>query len=85
MGWMMVALSLLFIPLIAMIEYCRAHGFLETIKKTVAPTASWGPMVPEYRTGFYTNKPLPHHNGMLNDAYIHPSMVSRINVNDLNS
>ena len=29
MGWLMVALALIFIPLIALIEYCKAHGFIK--------------------------------------------------------
>ena len=29
MGWFMVALALVWIPAIALLEYCRAHGFLE--------------------------------------------------------
>ncbi len=28
MGWLMVALALVFIPLIALLEYCKAHGFI---------------------------------------------------------
>ena len=35
MGWFMVALALVWIPAIALLEYCRAHGFLEVSRVTI--------------------------------------------------
>ncbi len=29
MGWLMVALAVVWIPVIALVEYCRAHGFIK--------------------------------------------------------
>ena len=29
MGWLMVALAIVWIPIMALVEYCGAHGFLE--------------------------------------------------------
>ena len=35
-GWMMNAVALMFIPLIALVEYCKAHGFLEVGSRPMA-------------------------------------------------
>lgn len=48
-GFLMVALALVFLPILALIEYCKAHGFFVTIKKIIQPTSDWGPALDKHR------------------------------------
>lgn len=53
LGFLMVALSLVFLPVCGLVEYCKAHEFLPVIRKVIRPEQRWGPALDQYRTGRY--------------------------------
>lgn len=59
LGWGMVAAALIFIPVLAVYEYCKSSGMLNEMKKLFKPTYDWGPLADKYRTGRYA--PLGNH------------------------
>jgi hypothetical protein len=49
-GWMMIASSLIFIPIIWVVEFVRADGSIkERLRAMITPTDSWGPALAEHR------------------------------------
>ncbi|KAK2162631.1 hypothetical protein LSH36_95g07040 [Paralvinella palmiformis] len=48
-GFIMVALSLIFIPLMALIEYGKIHKFCNKIRALMRPTSDWGPALEQHR------------------------------------
>lgn len=54
-GWGMVGIALIWIPVIGFVEYCKAHGVIETLKKVFHPAPEWGPYLDKHRTGEYNN------------------------------
>lgn len=62
-GFGMVGLALIFVPVCAFLEYCKASQFLVTMKKVLRPKAEWGPALPQHREGIYDLEPPPQYNG----------------------
>ncbi|ELU09520.1 hypothetical protein CAPTEDRAFT_156299 [Capitella teleta] len=52
MGWGMVFAVVIWIPVWAIIHWCR-HGGAEAMKKSAAPLSTWGPAMSANKTGHY--------------------------------
>ncbi|KAK2157889.1 hypothetical protein NP493_1843g00004 [Ridgeia piscesae] len=55
LGWGMVAIALVFIPILAIFEYCKESNFYLTMKRILSPNKEWGPAVDKFRTGLYAS------------------------------
>lgn len=49
----MVIISVVCIPIVGLVEYCKAHEPLETLKRVTNPQPGWGPAAVKHRTGRY--------------------------------
>lgn len=43
MGFVMVGAALIFIPVVALMEYCKEAGWIQVFMKVLSPTEDWGP------------------------------------------
>jgi solute carrier family 6 amino acid transporter-like protein 5/7/9/14 len=50
-GFAMVGVALVFIPVMAWVQYCKSHKVIETLSKVFMPTQQWGPALDKHRVG----------------------------------
>ncbi|ELU09587.1 hypothetical protein CAPTEDRAFT_166146 [Capitella teleta] len=73
-GWAMVGAALIFIPLLALVEYCKAHDFYKasTMHKLYRPQPDWGPVLDIHREGSrYERQEVITMTSVSNQGYSH--------------
>ncbi|XP_064609572.1 sodium- and chloride-dependent glycine transporter 1-like, partial [Liolophura sinensis] len=53
LGWVMMAVSIINIPIFFIFEVIRDNELMSAIKEAMSPAKTWGPALPENRTGDY--------------------------------